>query len=282
MNEISRLLTLVPYISSHQGMAISELAKKFDISEKELRKDLMTLFMCGLPGYTPLELMELEFEDGFVFIRNADTLKRPRAMTSQELILTILGLSLLAEIEESHRARIESLMEKLRALSSLPVAIAPRGSVTAEKRIVQSMRLKKKMQFKYLSRYSDEVKDHIVTALEIVSLENRNYLKSYSHSSSGIRYFDVARIQGPEILEESSFIPDVREERIAVEVKILRRYRNFIEFFTSERFETFSEKWVIRAILSAAGDVALLQPAPLRPQVARSAQVALAEYQRLG
>ena len=62
----ARLLDLVPYLTTHQGIAISELAKTFNATVKEITDDLNTLWMCGLPGYTPLELIDLEFESGFV------------------------------------------------------------------------------------------------------------------------------------------------------------------------------------------------------------------------
>jgi proteasome accessory factor C len=69
----ARLLDLVPFITTHQGISIKDLAKEFAISTEELLDDLNTLWMCGLPGYTPLELIDLSFESGFVSIRNADS-----------------------------------------------------------------------------------------------------------------------------------------------------------------------------------------------------------------
>ena len=54
VEKAARLLDLVPFISSHQGIALVDLASQFGISESELISDLNTLWMCGLPGYTPL------------------------------------------------------------------------------------------------------------------------------------------------------------------------------------------------------------------------------------
>ena len=66
VEKAARLLDLVPFISTHQGIALNELAEEFNLSESELLSDLNTLWMCGLPGYTPLELIDLEFESGYV------------------------------------------------------------------------------------------------------------------------------------------------------------------------------------------------------------------------
>jgi proteasome accessory factor C len=64
----ARLLDLVPFLNTHQGIALKELAAHFDVTPTQMSADLMTLWMCGLPGYTPLELMDLEFESGYVTI----------------------------------------------------------------------------------------------------------------------------------------------------------------------------------------------------------------------
>ena len=92
----ARLLDLVPFISTHQGITLSDLAAEFDVSQNELLSDLNTLWMCGLPGYTPLELIDLEFESGYVSIRNAEVLQRVRLLTKQELVIILLGLDILA------------------------------------------------------------------------------------------------------------------------------------------------------------------------------------------
>ena len=41
----ARLLDLIPYISSHQGIHIDELAKEFDVSSETIAKDLDLLFL---------------------------------------------------------------------------------------------------------------------------------------------------------------------------------------------------------------------------------------------
>ena len=83
----ARLLDLVPFITTHQGISIKDLAKEFAITTEELLDDLNTLWMCGLPGYTPLELIDLSFESGYVSIRNAEILQKVRLLTKEELVV---------------------------------------------------------------------------------------------------------------------------------------------------------------------------------------------------
>ena len=46
----ARLLDLVPYLNTHQGIALKDLAQHFDVSTSQMSADLTTLWMCGLPG----------------------------------------------------------------------------------------------------------------------------------------------------------------------------------------------------------------------------------------
>jgi len=95
--QTARLLDLVPFLLSHQGISLTDLAKHFKVDSEVIVDDLNTLWMCGLPGYTPLELIDLAFDSGFVTIRNAAPLAFIRTMSSSEIVSLALGLDLLRE-----------------------------------------------------------------------------------------------------------------------------------------------------------------------------------------
>jgi proteasome accessory factor C len=77
LSRFARLLTLVPFLQTHQGIATADAAVMMGITESELVADLYLLWMCGLPGYSHLELIDLDFESGHISIQNADTLAKP-------------------------------------------------------------------------------------------------------------------------------------------------------------------------------------------------------------
>ena len=54
----SRALDLIPYIVEHPGITIEELSDAFGTSESEISQILNIVFMCGLPGYSHLELID--------------------------------------------------------------------------------------------------------------------------------------------------------------------------------------------------------------------------------
>ena len=59
---LPRLLALVPYLQARPGIPVSQAAADFGVTEAQLRKDLTLLWMCGLPGHGPGDLIDLNFE----------------------------------------------------------------------------------------------------------------------------------------------------------------------------------------------------------------------------
>ena len=116
LDRTARALDLVPYLLEHQGISIAELAQVFGVSEKQINDDLILIHMCGLPGYTPLELIEMYYEDGYVTVSDPQSLKKPRSMTSSEITSLLVSLDLLKSVRsDSISDEIEALKIKLKS-----------------------------------------------------------------------------------------------------------------------------------------------------------------------
>jgi proteasome accessory factor C len=127
-----RTMDLIPYILENPGISIRELAKQFNVTEKQIESDLQLVFMCGLPGYTPYELIDLVFEDGVVSIIDPQVLDRPRRFAKSELVMITLGLQILMELNQSNQDRLNRLLalaNKITKLgSSNSVLFSPTGN----------------------------------------------------------------------------------------------------------------------------------------------------------
>jgi proteasome accessory factor C len=95
---LSRLLAMVPWLLAHQGVPLAAAAAEFGIDEDQLVKDLELLFVCGLPGHMPDDLIEAEWEDGVVFLANADAISRPLRLGVDEALALIVGLRALRDV----------------------------------------------------------------------------------------------------------------------------------------------------------------------------------------
>ena len=294
LERTARLLDLVPYINTHQGIALKDLAAVFEVSNAQMVNDLTTLWMCGLPGYTPLELMDLDFESGFVNISNAPTLAKPRSVTFDEGVALILGLDLLRASIPTDRSdlleKIDSLSARLSSIinlnSTFSVVAPVNHGVSAA--IDEALASRSSLEIEYHSMYRDEITKRTIFPIEIIQVEGQQYLSSYCYSATDFRQFKLDRIQKAIVTQESKTIPEdaTHTQRINSRLKVLKPTREIAERFSRQDlkagsefdFQTYSQQWLERSILSSGDGVALLTPPEIRASIAQMAQSMLDRY----
>ena len=294
LERTARLLDLVPYINTHQGIALKDLAAVFEVSNAQMVNDLTTLWMCGLPGYTPLELMDLDFESGYVNISNAPTLAKPRSVTFDEGVALILGLDLLRASIPTDRSdlleKIDSLSARLSSIinlnSTFSVVAPVNQGVSAA--IDEALASRSSLEIEYHSMYRDEITQRTIFPIEIIEVEGQQYLSSYCYSASDFRQFKLDRIQKAVVTQESKTIPEdaTDTQRINSRLKALKPTREIAERFSRQDlkagsefdFQTYSQQWLERSILSSGDGVALLTPPEIRASIAQMAQSMLDRY----
>ncbi|MGH3814636.1 MAG: protein pafC, partial [Pseudonocardiaceae bacterium] len=94
---LPRLLALVPYLLARPGVPIEEVAADFDVTVRQLRRDLELLWMCGLPGYGPGDLIDLSFEGDTVTVTFDAGMRRPLRLSGAEATALVVALRALAE-----------------------------------------------------------------------------------------------------------------------------------------------------------------------------------------
>jgi proteasome accessory factor C len=296
LEQTARLLDLVPFLLSHQGISLEELAKHFKVESDVIIDDLNTLWMCGLPGYTPLELIDLAFDSGYVTIRNAAPLAYVRTMSSAEIVSLALGLDLLREnsenLGESQSNRIERLSALLRKQIGEQITIAS-SSHTAHRSVVAlSISQRVPVQMTYYSSNSDQKSQRLVTAYDFFQENEVEYFQAYCHSSKGMRTFRVDRIVEVSLADVEAEIPSgqvEKNERIRVGATVRSLDRTSAEAFRLDfaqlqvgagvTLEAFSPEWLIRAIMAGAGSLAVDDPAEFRLQIRESVDATIALYE---
>jgi proteasome accessory factor C len=294
LERTARLLDLVPYINSHQGISLKELAQVFNVTQAQMTDDLTTLWMCGLPGYTPLELMDLDFESGFVTIHNAETLSKPRSISFDEGVALVLGLDLLRSTISAGRAdlltKIDELSRRLSDLIKLPSALSAASDVNQDvsAAILEAIRTRSGLEIVYHSLYRDETSTRTILPIEIVESDGQRYLSSFCHSSSDFRQFRIDRIQSAKMQTVAQEIPKVSNQTAGNKstIKVLTPTREIAERFKQSElsansefnFESFSLQWIERSIMASGGSVSLLAPAEIRKSISVMAQSMLDRY----
>lgn len=298
LERTARLLDLVPFLASHQGIELKSLSANFDVTETQMVADLTTLWMCGLPGYTPLELMDLSFESGFVTIHNAETLSHPRALSDEETIALLLGLDVVIASLPSDRNDLKSvavdLVKRLSNRSSIPAKMsavpATPGSVRA---IIESSLVEQgAVEILYHSSYSDEISRRIVIPVELREENGFEYLWGVCQSAHALRSFRLDRIQeaapNARSIDPTPLISDDQNHGISYTIHAHSRPRQVIERFAIHKEDftanvqvvSFSREWIRRSVLASAGSVEVVEPANIRGQILSSAQSILDRYLR--
>jgi proteasome accessory factor C len=296
-NQVERLLDLVPYLTSNQGVALEQIATDFQTDKPTVIDDLNTLWMCGLPGYTPLELIDLSFDTGFVTIRNAEVLSKPRKLSNLELATVIVGLNILRESIQptnSHFENVSNLLKRLATSSSVPAPLSIHSSVDPEIRSICANGVKEKSNI-FISYHSfakdlETKRDVYPFGFQIV--DGQEYLECFCYESKGFRLFRLDRIKSARISGPAQLLP---EEAVNTEVlrnfhfRVLAESRKVSEVFqvaiasdysSKSEFEStaFNDEWIIRTICSLNAAAALTSPVVIREQIAERGKRALALY----
>ncbi len=296
-NQVSRLLDLVPYLTLNQGVALEKIASDFNTTNSAVLDDLNTLWMCGLPGYTPLELIDLSFETGYVSIRNADVLSSPRKLSDSETAALILGLSIIRgslPSSSEHALLIDDLVQKLSVKTRV---VAPKNisvNVLPEVReiIFSSVKTGESVKISYHSISRDEVSSRNITPLRVFNEGNTEHVYSFCESSEDFRVFRLDRISQAESTGTKRVLPlpeSVPESIAELRLKVHSNLREISETFNLRDHtelkpedevvsNVFSTEWAIRTICSLLGTAEVLEPLDIRELVLSRAQKALNQY----
>ena len=260
-SRLARLFDLVPFIVKHQGIPIAELAEKFQISVEQLEKDLWLLYMCGLPGQTPLELMEFEFEDGYVSVRNADELKAPRSLTQIELASLVIGLEILVSQGISGA---EQLKNKLASKLSTEISYQPAKSDLYLPEISQAIQQNKVLSIIYNGKARE------VIPFETYTEDRTSYLRAFCKSAEDRRTFKISKIESLKITDNQELAPNLvpsNETPKTTKIATHKEKRLVREALgNSEQIDYFSVEWLISETMALAGAVELEDP-QLRAQI---------------
>ena len=293
-----RLLDLVPYIVAHPGISITELAKEFSISRDEVLKDLNLLFLCGLPGYTPLELIDISFDEESVVIRDPQNLAAPRNLNESEALIARIALAALEESTPKTSAaypQIIALREKIaKAFSSSIPGSAITFTLDKERATLEAIEIAIKQELDLEMIYNNVTKDsstrRSITPISIIAEDKRTLVNAYCHSAKALRTFNLSQISEVSTKERSTRTDLERLEDSrgsSAEVIIKSEDSRFLSENASSlkelskscyQIDIFQPEWIVRSVLAGADSLELANPLELRAEIAERANRALLAY----
>ena len=299
----ARLLDLIPFILSHQGIAIADLANEFGVTEKEILADLNLIFMCGLPQYTALELIDLSFEHGFVTVREPQNLDKPRKLSGEELSILIMGLDVLRtqitdpvkeQIAKDLQVRLKQLVESATANAIL---YADDRHLPYIEIINKALQNRIALNISYLNTSKDEITTRRILPLEVFQQGDEFLLLTWCYLSKANRTFAIARILSCDLISDTlpDSIADINltllpeNSIVKIKFKYDRAALSFIENIQDRivaidqvamiaSVEVWDSEWILRNVLANAGHIKILAPVQFAHEVASRAKIALSNY----
>ena len=303
LTRTARLLDLVPFILSHQGIAVSELAKEFGVTENEIAADLELVFMCGLPQYTDLELIDLSFESGSVTVREPQNLDKPRRLNGEELSILVMGLDVLkGQLQDPIKVeKISELQHRLKALlqniSGANVLYVDERDLPFLSIINDAIRSNERLEITYLNISKDEVTSRRISPIEVFQQGDEFLLLTWCYKSKANRTFAISRIlscakfDNLSITNEDVIAEGELEDSDAIEItfKYDRAALSFIEA-VKERLtqhdevgkvaviEVWDSEWMLRNVMANSSHITILEPKALSIAISNRAKLALSNY----
>lgn len=211
VTRISRILALIPYVLDRHSADVSEIMDRFGYTEDQLTKDLNTIFVCGLPGYGPGDLMEAYIDEDEVIIDAADFFaKAPRLTPSEALGLLAAGLTVIGTGEAS--PALESAVAKLSKVvmpdadTSLAVDVVDQSHNVGVLR--DAAAAGKVVRIVYRSVGKEETTEREIEPWSVVATLGRWYVVGHCRLVNGQRTFRVDRIKELEVLDETFARPE--------------------------------------------------------------------------
>jgi proteasome accessory factor C len=316
-DRMTRLLALVPYLTARpEGVLVTEVARDFGVSERQLRSDLELLWMCGLPGYGPGDLIDLSFEGDRVRVTFTAGMVRPLRLTTDEAVALVVALRTLLELPGlAEREAVSRALAKVSAAAGhagdrvTPVAVSVDAREEALAVVREGLERKRALHLHYYVPTRDERTERTVDPMRLLLVDGRWYLEAWCRRAEGVRLFRLDRVDDVVVLDEPAAPPPQAHERDvdngvyqpdprspAVRLRLSRGARWVADYYPVDAVAAVDDPpgglavtvrtedlaWARRLVASLGGEALVDEPAELAAQIAEEARAALARYGAAG
>jgi proteasome accessory factor C len=306
-DQVTRLLTLAPYLQTRGEVPIKEVAADFGVTPTQVLKDLRVLYLCGLPGYGPGDLIDINVEaleddpEGVVRVDNAEFLARPLRLGSNEASALIVALhALLDASPPGSREIVERTLAKLEEAAvrgSTPlvdVHLPPQRPAVegAQSDLERAVADDRQVRLDYYVPTRDETTDRVVDPIAVTRSQGRPYLDAWCHLAEARRLFRLDRITGLQVLDTARVAHDIEPRDLAAglfeaapddlraRLLLSPEMRWFAEYYpvltsTEARngglevtLAVSDERWLLRLAMRFGHGLTILEPTDLVDRVA--------------
>jgi proteasome accessory factor C len=314
--QVSRLLSLLPYLLSHPNVRVADVAALFGVSERQILRDLNVLWFSGLPGLAMGDYIEVDMDaaegEGVINVSNADYLARPLRLETDEALALVVALRTLGAMPGSpERSPVDRAVAKLEraagaaAERAAAVRVEVDGDAVAD--VASTVRLaldrKRRLHLSYWVPGRDETTERDVDPMRLVLADGRLYLEGWCRRAESVRLFRLDRIASVSLLDVAADVPRQARSRdlgagifqpspddLLVTLELDPAGRWVADYYPCETVEEIGRnrlrvrlrvadpRWIRRLCLRLGGTGRIVDPPDLAEAVFADAAGALAAY----
>ncbi len=304
---LRRLLAILAWLAQVGEASIDEAAARFDLAPEALVAELEMAACCGVPPYTPDQLMEIIVTDTSVSVRPGTGLARPRRLTPTEGVALAASARALVAVPGSDR---EGLLS--RALAKLDQALGgERVGVELDtpsmlETVRDAIEAQRLLDISYYSASSDRVSERRIDPIRVFATDGHWYVDAWCETAGDMRRFRVDRIGSAEEAGASertpaevpapptdvAYVPgpDDRKVRLSIDPAVAWQVESVPTAGAPRTVEgrleldvfVGGEAWLERLLLALGPDARVLEPEEDRSVGADAARRILRRYRGAG
>lgn len=214
---LERILLMLPFIIGHPGVTIAELAERFDAKRRDILADLDMIFLCGVPGYGPGDLIDVAIDGDRVSVDMADYFKDPLNLTPDEALALYSSAAAIATLPGMEQAdALRRALAKLRAALGLEgegggggIEIEMEAGGAAHLEVLQEALVdRRRVHLEYMAASTGELSEREVDPWGLFAATGHWYLVGHDHRSGEERMFRTDRIKSAVLAGAADPVPE--------------------------------------------------------------------------
>ncbi len=295
---LTRLLGIVTYLEDHGATPFADLAQHFGVSVVQIRKDLGTLWVSGLPGHMPDHLIDFDawaYDDDIAHLTNSQGVTQIR-LSPREAVALVGALSTMVAAGGAPRAATTALAKLRAVLGGDPIRVVADGSPSPEvaESIADAAARGRVVEIDYVDAMDHRTR-RAIEPHRIVTVDGVAYVECWCRRASDYRSFRLDRMDGVVVTGEPISAPPADAETFALEPRfdarlvVARASRWALDDLPGATLTDRGEyveavvpvahtAWIAGRLLAVAPDLRSVEPPALSDEVARQAAAVLAVH----
>jgi proteasome accessory factor C len=188
---------MLPWVIANPGATVDEVCERFGYSKRQLAADLDLVFVCGLPGYGPGDLMVAYIDDDEVVVEMADYFAQPVRLTPPEA-LSLLASALAVLSSGQAPAALQRAVDKIAAV------LVPEGDLSLVVdlrepdyvgRLRDAAANGEVLQITHTGLATNETTERDIEPWSVFSTLGNWYVRAHCRLAGGERVFRIDRIR---------------------------------------------------------------------------------------